>query len=399
VKQLSLQDLNVLVTNLGNARDVWQEAAEPDRGAIKLSLSALQNEIELRRSQFWPRVFLWVSRHRLSLLLPTYLISALSLWLVVLWLRPIWLLHINEALKPSKDFRLPDWAGGITVSVRAFLLVNFFHYHPRVLDAWVTKHIEIARTKFQEKRTVMDRRVRVDVPVVLNGSTVDNLAATDLRRAFTRQRTRLLIWGEGGSGKTTLACHIATWAMADDLNERPCEHPMLPVLIEQDLPTQGGEQLDAVSVVSGRRPEVFDAVAALVREAGAHPNMRLLLVCRAFDLENDQRLRDLREQQKARATSISVGLLDPERVKEVVAHLGLSPDRLTTTQIELLRLPLHLALLAGVMREEPGRPVDFASAKDLYDAFWCRKCTDLRLVLGDPNAFGTLLYALCGAMN
>ncbi len=152
-------------------------------------------------------------------------------------------------------------------------------------------------------------------------------------------------------------------------------------------------------MVSGRRPEVFNAVAALVREARAHPNMRLLVACRTFDLENDQRLRDLREQEKTRAISITISQLDPERVKEVVTHLGLSPDRLDTNQIELLRLPLHLALLAGVIRGEPGRPVDFASVKDLHDAFWRRKRTDLLPVLSDQNAFETLLHDLCGAMN
>ncbi|WP_089727003.1 ATP-binding protein [Candidatus Thiosymbion oneisti] len=159
------------------------------------------------------------------------------------------------------------------------------------------------------------------------------------------------------------------------------------------------EQLDAVSVVSGRRSEVFDAVAAMVREARTHSNMRLLLVCRTFDLEHDHRLRDLRQQEKDRAESITVGLLDPEQVKEAVSHLGLSPDRLTAKQIELLRLPLHLFLLAGVIREKPDQPVGFTSAKELYDEFWRRKRTDLLPVLHDRNAFETLLYELCDTIN
>jgi hypothetical protein len=159
------------------------------------------------------------------------------------------------------------------------------------------------------------------------------------------------------------------------------------------------EQLDAVSVVSGRRPEVFDAVASLVREARAHANMRLLLVCRAFDLENDARLRDLREQEKTRATTISVGPLDQEQVKQVVAHLDLPPEQFTPSQIELLRLPLHLALLAGVTTRDDHGPFRFSSAKDLYDAFWRQKRSDLLQVLSDQNAFEILLYALCEAMN
>jgi hypothetical protein len=58
------------------------------------------------------------------------------------------------------------------------------------------------------------------------------------------------------------------------------------------------DQLNAVSVVSGRHPEIFDAVASMVREARAHAAMRVLLVCRSFDLENDSRLGDLRQREK-----------------------------------------------------------------------------------------------------
>ena len=43
--------------------------------------------------------------------------------------------------------------------------------------------------------------------------------------------------------------------------------------------------------------------------------------------------------------------------------------------------------------------MDFASPKDLYDAFWRRKRADLLPVLGDQNAFETFAYALSGAMN
>jgi hypothetical protein len=112
------------------------------------------------------------------------------------------------------------------------------------------------------------------------------------------------------------------------------------------------EQLDAVSVVSGRRPEVFDAVASLVREARAHANMRLLLVCRAFDLENDARLRDLREQEKTRATTISVGPeglsahgrcgSGPSRFCQCVCPPG-QPNRLLSRRF--FRLRLRAALL------------------------------------------------------
>ncbi|TVR58524.1 MAG: hypothetical protein EA420_17170 [Candidatus Competibacteraceae bacterium] len=239
----------------------------------------------------------------------------------------------------------------------------------------------------------------------------------------TESKSSIFLVGPAGVGKTGVAGQIVQrmaeigWLVLPlrfdrlDPTQRPVEigqqlfgREKSPVAILAGLAAGGDcllviEQLDAVSVVSGRRPEVFYAVDALVREARAYSNMRLLLVCRAFDLDHDQRLRDLRQQEKIRATSISVGLLDPVQVKEAVAHLGLAPDRLTPGQIELLRLPLHLALLAGMTGGDDSRSLDFVSPKDLYDTFWRRKRTDLLPMPGDQNSFEILLYALCDAIN
>ncbi len=159
------------------------------------------------------------------------------------------------------------------------------------------------------------------------------------------------------------------------------------------------DQLDAVSVVSGRNPEVFNAVAAMVRETRAHPKLRILLVCRSFDLENDPRLRELSRQDRAGIRRIPVGSFDTAAVNEILVHLGIEPSQLDARQLDLIRLPLHLALLAGVIAGEPAKGLTFATAKDLYDAYWLRKRTDLRPVLADPNAFETFLQKLCDAMN
>ncbi|MBD0344989.1 MAG: hypothetical protein ICV63_09260 [Coleofasciculus sp. Co-bin14] len=50
---------------------------------------------------------------------------------MLLRLRPLWLLRINDALKPYTDVPLPII--GISVPIRFALFVGFFHYHPRVL--------------------------------------------------------------------------------------------------------------------------------------------------------------------------------------------------------------------------------------------------------------------------
>jgi HEAT repeat protein len=160
----------------------------------------------------------------------------------IFWLRPLWLLKIDQALKSVGSFKLPVIDKEISLS----WLLLMLKYHPRVLDAWVEAHLKSAQEAFQQKDTVRNRNVYIPIPVVNNGKTVAQLTGKDLRSTFNKQRACLLIQGEGGVGKTSLSCQIANWAMSDDETERLCKHRMLPVLIEEEL-----EIPDAVENQSG----------------------------------------------------------------------------------------------------------------------------------------------------
>ena len=111
------------------------------------------------------------------------------------------------------------------------------------------------------------------------------------------------------------------------------------------------DQLDAVSLASGRMPASFDAVAELLREAAAFPQMRVLLACRQFDIDNDSRLRALVGDSGA-ATQVKVELLDEEQVREVLARIGVDAKELDAEQLRLLSSPLHLVLLSAVAQDD-----------------------------------------------
>jgi len=197
-----------------------------------------------------------------------YLVVVLAVWSVLLWRRPLVLLQLNEAFQPIARLPLPSPLGGLEISLRGLLLLRLFHYHPRVLDAWVARRRETFRKNFLAQRTVKDRTAYVPAPVVLDGQVVAGLAAEHLRPTFDRQRACLLVWGEGGAGKTTLACQMASWALADDPAERLCDHIMLPVLIEHelDVPTAQGK-----SPSSALTEAVRGHLQALLGEANAVP--------------------------------------------------------------------------------------------------------------------------------
>lgn len=165
-----------------------------------------------------------------------YLLILLSLWSVLLQFRPLWLWKISELLFHVEKIPLPlsQW-GPFSKPIHNSTLIVFFHYHPRVLDAWVDEHLSSVRKDFAQKQTVKERAVHIPIPVVLDGKDIAQFTNQNLRETFKRKLVRLLIWGEGGSGKTSLACEIARWGMSDTSELRLCNHRMLPILLEQEL--------------------------------------------------------------------------------------------------------------------------------------------------------------------
>ncbi|NUP22281.1 MAG: hypothetical protein HOZ81_40715 [Streptomyces sp.] len=129
------------------------------------------------------------------------------------------------------------------------------------------------------------------------------------------------------------------------------------------------DQLDAVSMASGRIPEAFDAVADLVDEAAAYPGMRVILACRAFDAEADARIRRLTASDHC--SRVTVGSLSDAQVDSAVAGMGLDASRLAPQQRALLRSPLHLVLLAQIADQEEA--LLFHTTRQLFDAFWDTK--------------------------
>jgi hypothetical protein len=128
------------------------------------------------------------------------------------------------------------------------------------------------------------------------------------------------------------------------------------------------DQLDAMSLMSGRLPNSSDAVADLVDEAMAL-NIRVILACRLFDFENDHRIREISAKWKAQ--HVTVGDLSDDAVANAVTEMGGDFARLTEKQRELLRLPLRLVLFKEII-DQPNA-YSFTTPISLFNAFWNRK--------------------------
>ncbi|BAY20565.1 hypothetical protein NIES2100_03070 [Calothrix sp. NIES-2100] len=213
------------------------------------------------------------------------------LYLGVLRFYPLLLLRLPAELKVPKTPITPELKVPVT-------FVIWLKYRPRVLDAWVEKHIHTFEKKFLQNETVDERKDYVSLPVKFNNQDIEELTATDLRGTFKTEkqiekRVRLLIWGEGGSGKTTIACQIAKWAMIKDKSKRLNEeHLMLPILIEQELKSQLGEGIKPlIEEIVGHIQELSDSEQKIVDELLVEQLLRkrrILLIVDHFSEMNQQ---------------------------------------------------------------------------------------------------------------
>ncbi|NEO52262.1 MAG: NACHT domain-containing protein [Okeania sp. SIO3B5] len=184
-----------------------------------------------------------------------------GLYLGILWFRPLWLLVLPA------EFNIPKTP--ITPEVKLPVgILRFLKYRPRVLDAWVEKHLETFQQKFLENETVEERKDYVSLPVELNSQEIDELTAETLSEPFNREkRVRLLIWGEGGSGKTTIACQIAKWAMKKQHQSKAlAKHLMLPVLIEKEIDNTGDGIKPIMEAIMAEIQELIDNEQMIVDE-------------------------------------------------------------------------------------------------------------------------------------
>ncbi|MCY7383025.1 MAG: HEAT repeat domain-containing protein, partial [Microcoleus sp. CAN_BIN18] len=267
-KTLTPSELNQAVLNLESALKILEpykperyDKYNPERQSEnKRTIANLRVYIKNLKAEQNANLFNLISQNQWVVVTIIYLIFFPSLWFAILRLRPLWLLRINDALKPY-EFKLPETWGGAPVRIRDLTFISIFIYRPRVLDSWVLAHIETVREQFSQRNTVKSRATYIPVSFELDDKKLPQLRGQDLPTIFTKKRICLLIWGEGGIGKTSIACQIADWAMEPDKTQRLCKHLMIPILIEEELDSK---------VAEGKHP-FFEAIRGQLKSITNHP--------------------------------------------------------------------------------------------------------------------------------
>ena len=244
---------------------------------------------------------------------------------LVLWKRPRWLLRL-----PDEGVQIPIF--GEMVLPLGSRLFRSLKYRPRVLDAWVAEHQGRIAQRFAAIATVEQRRHHLSLPV-----KVGHKLELDLTPERLREHDGLdglvLISGEGGVGKTSLALRIAGWALEGRLTERA----VLPVLVEADL--QGEESLlsrmrsslDGLTEQRGSEAGALSPTLPLVR--ALLKRRRLLVILDHFSElgdESRQRLLPTADDFPS-AWAIVTSRREESFGGEMVLHLR--PQRLTANRL------------------------------------------------------------------
>ena len=230
----------------------------------------------------------------------------------------------------------------------------------------------------------------------------------------------VLVTGDAGIGKSTVLLQVIERLQGEgtpilSLRVDRLVHTQLPDEVGEQIGLPGSpakviaavakgrkcvlviDQLDALSIASGRNHQLFDCIHEIVLQAQAQSNVHILLACRRFDLDNDDRLRRLTELGKSTKT-VHVDRLTHDVVRSAVSAIGMNSKLISSKQLDLLSVPLHLKLLSELEVNHTSAP-NFQTTQDLYSHFWNHKQRTIREQVGRPIRWIHVIDALCDYMH
>lgn len=340
----------------------------------------------------------------------------------------VWLLGERE-LSGYLEARLASLATGTpstAAAVLAQLVDDSCHQELTAEGVWkclaangiTARNLSLDATLVQRLAEMTQLYLRRTRRLHIGGRKIKRQQATD---AFERlsERQRVLVAGAAGSGKSVVAAEVtdlarhAGWTILvltmDRLPDAGTAHSLGTALGLPDSPTTvlagvagGGDallvldQVDAISVTSGRHPERLSLVEDLLGQAASHPRLRILLACRQFDLDNDRELRSVAADEDTAV--VSIGPLDRSVVNGVLAEAGLMTE-LPSELAELLTIPLNLAIYvelakAGVSNLSGGR-----SLTGLYEEYWTKKREACRVARSSSDEWLAVIDRLVEYMS
>lgn len=329
-----------------------------DREPVSHAIHQLENARDAKAS--WP-VLAFAREHVVPTLVAAYIVLALGVAFVLLTWWPLTLPAMSRGLE-KLDLELPIVKKVLplgTVIASTLTIVTLFRNHRRVLDAWVAAHLDQVAQRFNAIPSVLARTPHVLAPAVVNRSSFDQLDCATVASHAQARRTVLVIDGDGGTGKSSLAFQIARWSLTQN---GVFPWSALPVLIDYDLPPTG-EKSTARAVLLG---EVCKQLRELVGAALPPDSFLEQLVERRRILVIVDRLSELSAETTGRLVEGLQALADLAVVVTTRSGDKLAALRPIAIRPETLHGPALSKFVAGYLRaQQVEKPDDPAIAAAL----------------------------------
>lgn len=125
-----IREIETALTIIEASQELFPEA----------EVALLRQSSQILRAQLypdWSEISLkWLFQYSWLPIGVAYVATLISFWSLLLWQRPLWILGINNVLQQYSSIALPGFSSRIKLPTNWLVLVGFFHYHSRVLNAW-----------------------------------------------------------------------------------------------------------------------------------------------------------------------------------------------------------------------------------------------------------------------
>jgi len=288
----------------------------------------------------------------------------------------------TDAIAALKD--LIDKSIGVTLRLEDVVAALPAGVRPRDLAQDPTLH-----TALQSLRDRFDRSYR---HMLIGGVVLGRRETHELSSLLGAEDgpRLILLHGPGGEGKSGVVFEVVERLKAEG-------HPYLPLRLDrdrpEDTPIQYGrkldlptsptaclaasadgrpavlllDQVDAIRWTAAHSANAWDTCERLISEALSQKNLRVVVVCRSFDVEDHPQIRAWKNSSKV--TELKVAPLDDATVNANVAACGVALETLDSRQREVLRSPQGLYLWK-VLHESDKRSPVFRSLTHLMRLFW-----------------------------
>ena len=262
---------------------------------------------------------------------------------------------------------------------------------------------------------------------LIRGKLVPTTAAGTLLSRLDGAATDSVATGRAGSGKTACVVEVVqglrargmpvfafrldriplssvstTEALGRDLDLE--ESPVLVLTAAAEAVERPGvlivDQLDAVSTMSGRSSAAFDLVEQLLREARemrTRAVIHTVIVCRAFDWQNDSRLRRLMPPNSQ--APVELDNFTVEEVKAILVGGSFDAALFRENQLQILRLPQNLSLFLESGSDLSCAPA-FRTETELFARYWKKKRKWVACrAAPSPDQWAEVMEILCNEMT